>query len=99
MPPNEDNQNEFDGIRVVEDEESEEVVRLDAPALEPIAKKEPSKEDLAMPTMMGDADEDEVPIVIGPENEWLVAAEAKEVTSVPTGWFVLLFLGLGGLFL
>ena len=99
MPPNEDNNNDLDGIRVVDDSDQEEVVRLESPEMPPLARKDPSKEALALPTMMGDADEDEVPIVISPENEWLVAAEAKEVTSVPTGWFVLLFLVLGGVFL
>ena len=96
MPPDKDTENEFDGIRVVEDSEEEEVVRLDVPEVEPLTRKEPSKEAMAMPNMMGDADVDEVPVILNPENEWLVAAEAKEVTSVPMGWFVLLFLVLGG---
>jgi len=99
MPPEKDQRKTSGGIRVVEDSEQEEVVRLDAPEVGPLARKDPSKEAMALPTMMGDADADDMPVFIGPENEWLVAAEAKEVTSVPMGWFVLLFLGLGGMLL
>ena len=96
MPANKDTENEFDGIRVVEDTEEEEVVRLDVSEAGTLTMKEPSKEEMAMPNMMGDTDVDEVPETLGPESEWLVTAEAKEVTSVPMGWFVLLFAVLGG---
>ena len=96
MPANKDTENEFDGIRIVEDTEEEEVVRLDVSGAGTLTMKEASKEEMAMPDMMGGADVDEVPKTLGPESEWLVTAEAKEVTSVPMGWFVLLFAVLGG---
>ena len=96
MSANKDTESEFDGIRVVEDSEEEDVVRLDALEAETLTMKEPSKEERAMPNMMGDSDVDEVPEILGTESEWLVAAEAKEVASVPIGWFVLLFAVLGG---
>ncbi len=96
MPANKDTEGEFDGIRVVEDFEEEDVVRLDVPEAGTLTVKEPSMEEMAMPNMMGDTDGDEVPKILSPESEWLVAAEAKEVTSVPMGWFVLLFAALGG---
>ena len=91
-----DRENAFDGIRVVEDSEEEEVVRLDVPEAGTLGMGEPSKEEMAMPNMMGETDLGEVPEIIGPESEWLVTAEAKEVTNVPMGWFVLLFAVLGG---
>lgn len=91
-----DRENAFDGIRVVEDSEEEEVVRLDVPEVGTLGMGEPSKEEMAMPNMMGETDLGEVPEIIGPESEWLVTAEAKEVTNVPMGWFVLLFAVLGG---
>ena len=96
MSANKETESEFDGIRIVEDSEEENVVRLDAPEAGTLTMKEPSKEEMAMPSMMGDSDVDEVPEILGPESEWLVAAEAKEATSVPIGWFVLLFAVLGG---
>ncbi len=99
MPPDMDKEKQLDGIRVVDESSEEEVVRLDVPDPRSVARKEPSKEELALPNMMGNADEDDVPVILGPENEWLVAAEAKEVTSVPMGWFVLLFIVLGGVLL
>lgn len=96
MPANKDTENEFDGIRIVEDTEEEEVVRLDVSEAGTLTTKEASKEEMAMPNMMGGTDVDEAPKTLGPESEWLVTAEAKEVTSVPMGWFVLLFAVLGG---
>lgn len=96
MPANKDTKSEFDGIRVVEDSEEEDVVRLDVPEAGTSTMKEPSEEEMAMPVMMGDTDLDDLPEILSPESEWLVAAETKEVTSVPMGWFVLLFAVLGG---
>ena len=96
MPEDKDRENAYDGIRIVEDSEEEEVVRLDVPEAGTLTMREPSKEKMVMPNMMGETDLDEVPEILGPESEWLVAAEAKEVTIVPMGWFVLLFAGLGG---
>lgn len=96
MPADKDTENAFDGIRIVEDSEEEEVVRLDVSEAGTLAMGKPSKEVMAMPKMMGETDLDEVPEIFGPESEWLVTAEAKEVTSVPMGWFFLLFAVLGG---
>ena len=96
MPADKDTENAFDGIRIVEDSEEEEVVRLEVPEVGTLTMREPSKEEMAMPNMMGETDLDKVPEILGPESEWLITAEAKEVTRVPIGWFVLLLAVLGG---
>ena len=96
MSADKDTENAFDGIRIVENLEEEEVVRLDVPEAGTLTMREPIKEEMAMPYMMGETDLDKVPEILGPESEWLITAEAKEVTRVPMGWFVLLFAVLGG---
>lgn len=94
-----DKKDRSDEVRII-GEESDEVVRLDAPKWVPVERKVADSEEKALPHMMGEGVEkvESTVVPLDPETRWLEQAESRESKVIPVGWFVLLGLTIVGIF-